>query len=110
MKEIIVSPGRHIKYETAGNNIVFGDEDLSVNLKNRERDEEVTIDICVDRDGNLTMGTAAGMLYAAEVEIPARQYTEEEGEPDEEGRPTVIPTPVPFNIDNCTIKLFGLEA
>ena len=104
MKEIIVSPGRHVKYETAGNNIIFGDDDLSVNL------EEVTIDICVDRDGNLTMGTAAGMLYAAEVEIPARQYTEEEGEPDEEGRPTVIPTPVPFNIDNCTIKLFGLEA
>jgi hypothetical protein len=109
MKEVIKTPGKHVEYETTSKSIIFGDDDLSINLKNREKDEAVTIDVCKDRDGNLTMGTAAGLTYVAQVEIPARQYTEEEGEPDEDGNPTTTRVPVAFDIDNCTIYLWGME-
>ena len=44
MNEVIKTPGRHVEYETTSNSIIFGDDDLSVNLKNRERDEKVLID------------------------------------------------------------------
>lgn len=120
MNEVIKTPGKHVDYETTAKSIVFGDDDLSINLKNRERDDKVLIDVCTDSSGELTMGTAAGLKYAAQLEIPARQYTEEEQEnpnydPEaEEGAETVsrtviVRTPVPFNIDNCTIYLWGME-
>ncbi len=120
MNEVIKTPGKHVEYETTAKSIIFGDDDLSVNLKNRERDEKVLIDVCADSEGNLTMGTAAGLKYVAQVEIPARQYDEEEQEnpaydPEaEEGMGTaqqtiIVRTPVPFDIDNCTIYLWGME-
>lgn len=120
MNEVIKTPGKHVEYETTSKSVIFGDDDLSINLKNREKDETVLIDVCTDSEGELTMGTAAGLNYVAQVEIPARQYNEEEQEnPDydpeaEEGteaaRQTItVRTPVPFNIDNCTIYLWGME-
>ena len=125
MNEVIKTPGRHVEYETTSKSIIFGDDDLSVNLKNRERDEKVLIDVCTDSEGNLTMGTAAGLKYVAQVEIPARQYDEEEQEnpaydPEAEDtgegmgmgatqRTIIVRTPVPFDIDNCTIYLRGME-
>lgn len=120
MNVIEKTPGTYVEYETTSKSIIFGDDDLSINLKNRERDEKVLIDICADANGELTMGTAAGLKYVAQVEIPARQYTEEEKEnpyydPEaEEGteaaRKTIVTrTPVPFDIDNCTLYLWGME-
>ena len=38
--------GKKIAYEVSATKIIFGDDDLMVNIKNRERDEEVTLDIC----------------------------------------------------------------
>lgn len=114
MKVINVTPGNYIEYETTAKSIIFGeDEDLSINLKNREADDKVVIDICFDRDGNLTMGTAAGLRYVAQVEIPPRQYTEEEQEnpnKGQDGEPDTITVfvPVPFNIDNCTLYLWSI--
>lgn len=121
MKEVIKTPGKHIDYTAAGKSILFGDDDLAINLKNREKDEAVTIDICSDRSGSLTMGTAAGLKYVAQVEIPARQYVEEEQdnpaydpeaeEGTESARKTIaVRTPIPFDIDNCTVYLWGMEA
>lgn len=120
MKEVIMTPGTHVEYETTSKSIIFGDDDLSINLKNREKDEKVLIDICSDADGELTMGTAAGLNYIAQVEIPARQYIEEEqdnpnynpeAEVGTEGarEKIVTRTPVPFDIENCTIYLWGME-
>ena len=115
MNVIEKTPGTYVEYETTSKSIIFGDDDLSINLKNRERDEKVLIDICADANGELTMGTAAGLKYVAQVEIPARQYTEEEKEnpnydPEaEEGteaaRQTIVTrTPVPFDIDYFTLN------
>jgi hypothetical protein len=121
MNEVIKTPGTHIAYETTSKSIIFGeDEDLSINLKNREQDEKTTVDICSDNDGFLVVGTAAGLRYVAQVEIPARQYTETEqanpnydpeAEAGTEAANQTITTrePVPFDIDNCTIYLWGME-
>lgn len=121
MNEVIKTPGKHIVYDTTSKSIIFGeDEDLSINLKNREQDETTLIDICSDSDGFLVVGTAAGLRYVAQVEIPARQYTEEEqenpnydpeAEAGTEAASQTITTrePVPFDIDNCTIYLWGME-
>lgn len=114
MKVINVTPGKYIEYETTAKSIIFGeDEDLSINLKNREADEKVVIDICFDRDGNLTMGTSAGFRYAAQVEIPARKYREEQQDnpnKGQEGEPDTITvfTPVPFDIEECTLYLWSI--
>ena len=121
MNEVIKTPGKHIVYDTTSKSIIFGeDEDLSINLKNRAQDEKTLIDICSDSDGFLVVGTAAGLRYVAQVEIPARQYTEEEQEnpnydPEAEAgteaasQTITVREPVPFDIDNCTIYLWGME-
>lgn len=109
MNVVEKTPGTKIVYETTKSSIIFGDEDLSINLKNREMDETALIDVCSDRNGFLVVGAATGLRYVAQVEIPSRQYIEVPGEPDERGNPTVIPQPVPFNINNCTLFLWGME-
>ena len=121
MNEVIKTPGKHIVYDTTSKSIIFGeDEDLSINLKNREQYEKTLIDICSDSDGFVVVGTAAGLRYVAQVEIPARQYTEEEQEnpnydPEAEAgteaasQTITVREPVPFDIDNCTIYLWGME-
>ena len=35
--------GEKIAYDVSTTKIIFGDDDLMVNIKNRERDEEVTL-------------------------------------------------------------------
>lgn len=120
MKEVIKTPGKHIEYRTTAKSIIFGDDDISINLKNRERDDEVLIDVCTDTNGELTMGTAVGLNYVAQLRIPARQYTEEEQEnpnynPEAvkemgaETKTMIVRTPVAFDIKNCTIYFWGME-
>lgn len=108
MKEVIMTPGTHIEYETSQKSITFGDEDLTINLKNREMDEKVTIDICSDKQGFLVVGAETGSRYVAQIEIPAREYTEETVESDDD-ETTVQNVAVPFDIDKCTIYLWGME-
>lgn len=105
MREVIVTPGTHIEYTTTSKCITFGDEDLTINLKNRQMDETTKIDICSDKQGFLVIGAETGFRYVAQVEIPAREYTETPGEQDG----TTERTPVPFDIDTCTIYLWALE-
>lgn len=95
-----MTPGTHIDYETNRKSITFGDDDLSINLKNREMDDTVLIDICSDKQGFLVVGAETGYRYVAQVEIPARRYEENESHEL---------VPVPFDIDRCTIRLWGME-
>lgn len=64
--------------------------------------------------GNLETGV--GLLYVAQVDIPARAYTEEEilnpdySEETENSQKTIIKRdPVPFSMDNVTLTLFALK-
>ena len=103
------TPGRKIDFEATQKSIIFGDDDLSINLKNREMDETVLIDVCADNNGFLVIGAAIGRRYVAQVEIPARSYVDTQKGKDSEGNPITERTPVDFDIDNCTVFLWGLE-
>ncbi len=119
MKEVFMNEGTYIEYTTTKKSITLGDDDLTINLKNREKDEDAMIDICLDRDGYLTTGiTRTTNRYVAQILIPARQYAEEEidnpdydpEKPESEDNPSKITTrtAVPFDTKNCTIYLYAL--
>lgn len=96
------NPGTKIPFEVTGNKLCF-DDDLTINLAKREEDDPVHIDICYDADKTLVIGAAAGRSYVAEIDIPARQYTEE-GEGEEAHL-----EPVPFDIDKVTLTLWAID-
>ena len=52
----------HIPYEVSGKKVIF-DDDLSINLSKREKDDPVHIDVCYDEDGELCIGAAAGPMW-----------------------------------------------
>lgn len=105
------TPGRHLAYAVTKDKITFGDDELTVKLSAKERDEEVTLDICLDKDEGIIMGTGGSARnYAAQVVIPARRYEDQDsGERNEEGEPIMVPVPLPFEMERCTLILWGLE-
>lgn len=113
MKVVKVTEGEYIDYSVSKSKITFADE-LTLNLEKRERDFDVSIDVCIDGDGAVTAGQL-GLKYAAQIEIPARQYTEEEADnpeydpEDSTSRKTIInKVPVPFSMNNVTLKLYAI--
>lgn len=105
------TPGTHIEYAlSGGKKITFGDDELTINLATRERDYEVVLDICIDEEDGIVIGTGGkAQKYAAQIVIPARQYDIADGTEDEEGNIREIPIPIPFDMSLCTLILWGLE-
>lgn len=108
--------GPKIPYSVRTTKITI-DDDLTINLAKREKDDPVHIDICADHDGELVIGAAAGRRYVAEIDIPARRYEEQpepepsgDEEPDEgmddEGTP---PVPIPLDMNTVTLSLWAIE-
>ena len=97
--------GPKIPYEVSGKKVIF-DDDLSINLSKREKDDPVHIDVCYDEDGELCIGAAAGWAYVAEIDIPARRY--EYPEP-EEGEEPPAAIPLPLDMDTVTLTLWAIE-
>ena len=113
MNIIHKNEGAKIPYEVFGNKICF-DDDLTINLAKREEDWPVHIDVCHDADGELVIGAAAGRAYVAEIDIPKREYIEEEvaeGVATDEGSMNSGSTmvTVPFDIDRVTLTLWAVE-
>lgn len=86
-----------------------------LNCEKLERDNDECVDICIAKNGMITSGQL-GEKYAAQIEIPARQYIEKEvPNPDydsevENSSETIMGrTPVPFNMANVTLKLYAIE-
>lgn len=105
------TPGAHIEYAlSGGKKITFGDDELTINLASRERDFEVSLDICIDEEDGVVIGTGGrAQKYAAQIVIPARRYDVIEDGEDENGEPKEIPVPIPFDMSLCTLILWGLE-
>lgn len=102
--------GEKIAYAVSGTKIIFGDDELMVNLKSRERDEEVTLDICMDTQDGLTVGVnTEAREYVAQVTIPAREYEiVDTGKVDEDNKPIMERIPVAFDMTKCTLTLWAL--
>lgn len=94
--------GTKIPYSVSGTKVTFN-YDLTINLASREQDWPVHIDICYDEDRALVIGAAAGRAYVAEIDIPARQYTEEEVDGETQR------VPVPLDMDTVTLTLWSIE-
>lgn len=112
MNVIEVNEGTKIPYSVSKNKITFADE-LMLNVQRLERDFDVCVDICIDKFGMVTTGL--GVKYAAQIEIPAREYTERtEPNPkydpeDETSSETItIMEPKPFSMANVTLKLYAI--
>lgn len=105
------TPGAHIEYAlSGGKKITFGDDELTINLASRERDYEVSLDICIDEEDGVVIGTGGkAQKYAAQIVIPARRYDVIEDGEDENGEPKEILVPIPFDMSLCTLILWGLE-
>ena len=98
-----------------GNMVSFNDDEIMINLKRKERDYDILIDICQDMSGGLIAATGAD-LYRAQIFIPARQYVDKEidnpdYDPDDETSQKTIMTreAVPFDISRCILTLWAKE-
>lgn len=113
MNVIDKNEGQKITYSLMGNWINFDDQ-IMLNLEKLEEDAPVHIDVMANTSGKLS--TSDGQFYVAQVDIPARAYTETEVENlnhDEEDessqKKTIIKEAVPFSIENVTLSLFALK-
>ena len=75
-KVIEKNAGEKIAFEQSGTRLIFGDDEIMLNAAKYQKDWPVEVDICRDKADNLTIGTASGLRYVAQVMIPAATYTE----------------------------------
>ena len=70
--------GTKLNYEVVGTKLFLGDDEIMVNLAKYEKDEPVHIDVVRNWDGALatSIGKSDDLSYAAQIDIPARAYTE----------------------------------
>lgn len=111
---------KFVDYSTKKNTITFGDDELMVNLEKKQRDEEVTLDICRDYTDGLVCSVNSGKTYVAQAIIPARTYTDvtsdnPDYDPSKPEDPMTNPktitthTPDAFSMDNVELKLYEEE-
>lgn len=109
--------GTKIDYTVSKTKITFDDQ-IMLKLDRFEKDWPVHKDICIDRDGDLTIGVGEGLYYVAEIDIPARQYEEqeetdtsdsEEGFHDGLSEGGSAPVAKPFSMDNVMLTLWSLD-
>lgn len=113
MKIVEKNEGTKIEYDLKKTRLSFADGALTIDLQRYQQDDDVVRDIMVDSEGYLTTGK--GRYFAAQVEIPARQYEEtvlpaaetEEGEQNKQEQ--VERKPLPLNTDDVTLYLFAID-
>ena len=113
MKIVEMNEGKKIDYELNGTTLDFANGALALNLARYQQDEAVIRDIMVDADGYLTTGK--GRYYAAQIEIPAREYEESKlqsgktnlGQQDRDE--SIERVPLPLDTDKVTLHLFSID-
>lgn len=107
--------GTKLAYEVVGSKLFLGDDEIMVNLAKYEQDAPVHIDVVRNWSGALatSIGGGDGLSYAAQIDIPARAYTEKtekvpamdgEGEAEQ-----TVKEAVPFSIDRCVLTLWAID-
>ena len=118
MNVVEKNAGQKIDYELRGTRLSFADGELTIDLARFQQDDPVTRDIMVDGEGYLTTGR--GRYYAAQVEIPAREYeeipVENDGDEPDGGMSGmsgmdggIERRPLPLVTDGVTLYLFSIE-
>ncbi len=99
IKVVEKNEGKKIEWEQSGTRLYFGDDELMLNAAKYQKDWPVSVDVCKDRAGNLTIGTESALRYVAQVKIPAAQYTE-----DVENREQL-----PLDMGDVTLTLWSID-
>lgn len=102
MQVIEKNEGPKIAYDENGTMVFLGDYELMINAAKYQRDWPVYIDVCSNRDSQLTLGTGEGLYYVAQLDIPAIQYTEPATEEE-------IPQPIPIDMNDVVLTLWSLN-
>ena len=107
--------GTKVDYVQKGTVVSFMSGELALDCARYQRDWGVHLDICMNADGNLVIGTTTGLNYVAQLDIPARQYDYTEtdtGEVDDEGNPIIETnaTPIPLDMKTVTLSLWAISA
>jgi len=95
--------GPKASYELQGNILTFRDGELSLGLSKYEKDFPVHIDVCSNEYDMLTIGPSR--KYVAEIDIPAKEYDEEETG-DTENPVTLIPRL--FDVTKVQLTLWAI--
>lgn len=103
VKVIEKNEGKKIEFEQQGTKLYFGDDELMLNAAKYQKEWPVSVDICRDKSGNLTIGAENGIKYVAQVDIPEIEYEEVEEEGD------IVLAPVPLDMAEVTVTLWSIE-
>lgn len=118
VKVVEINEGKKISWAQNTSKITFGDDELMVNCKAYQRDWPVHLDICLDDNGNLVIGTGTGRYYAAQVDIPAQAYTEPQpiktevldaGDSDMVNQQYTPAEPIPLDMADVTLTLWAID-
>lgn len=99
IKVIEKNEGKKIEWEQSGPRLYFGDDELMLNTAKYQKDWPVSVDVCKDRAGNLTIGTESALRYVAQVEIPAAQYNDDVKNQEK----------LPIDMGDVTLTLWSIE-
>lgn len=106
MKIVEKNEGTKIPYTLDGTKLNINEE-MTLDLAKYERDFAVHLDVCHNEYGMLTMGLSDN--YVAQIDIPARQYTEETDGVDDKNVPIQKKAAVAFSTDNVVLTLWKVE-
>ncbi len=118
VKVVEINEGQKISWAQSTTKLTFGDDELMVNCKAYQRDWPVHLDICLDDNGNLVIGTGTGRYYVAQVDIPARKYAEPEpveavalaeGDAGTDAQQPAEAEPVPLDMADVTLTLWAMD-
>lgn len=103
-----VNEGQYVDYEVDGTRLFFGDDELMINCKKYQGDEERTIDIVKTRRNTLAVGADSGFMYVAQVVIPAKEYKYSESKKEGSDETEMTRTAKDLNMDDVVLKLYAI--
>ncbi len=94
-------PGQPVAdFSVSGGNVTVAG--VTIDCEARQLDTAVTVEVRANKTGPSEGGNGA---YLAQIEIPARRYTDVEGK-DKDGKPEVTQAPVPLDPNAISITLW----
>lgn len=99
--------GTKIPYNQDGYSLELDDGALTLKLTKYQKDWPVLVDVCRDKNSNLTISTDNGLRYVAQIVIPAIQYNETvEGEGEER---TTTKEAIPLDTGDVVLTLWSVD-
>ena len=94
-------PGQPVAdFSVSGGNVTVAG--VTIDCEARQLDTAVTVEVRANTTGPSVGGNGA---YLAQIEIPARRYTDVEGK-DKDGKPEITQAPVPLDPNAISITLW----